>query len=101
MVTRRVAAKICGVSTTAALDAALAGGASHIGLVFFARSPRNVAPEHAAALVGRAASRAKIVGLFVDPDPAELAAGRERAPLDVLQLHGDEPPAALARMSGD
>ena len=34
--------KICGLKTEAALDAALAGGADYVGLVFFPPSPRNV-----------------------------------------------------------
>ena len=39
--------KICGLKTEAALDAALAGGADYVGLVFFPPSPRNVAPAAA------------------------------------------------------
>ena len=34
--------KICGLKTEAALEAALAGGADFVGLVFFPPSPRNV-----------------------------------------------------------
>lgn len=93
-----VAAKICGLSTPEALDAALKGGASHIGLVFFAKSPRNVAPDRAAALAARVGGRAKIVGLFVDPKPEFVDAVRAQVRLDALQLHGEERPAFTARM---
>ena len=73
-----VQAKICGISTPEALDAALAGGASHIGFVFFPKSPRNVTPDQAVALVERMAGRARSVALFVDPDPDFLAETMQR-----------------------
>jgi phosphoribosylanthranilate isomerase len=42
--------KICGVTTAAALDAAVSAGADAIGFVFHAESPRNMSPRRAAAL---------------------------------------------------
>ncbi|MGE0774461.1 MAG: phosphoribosylanthranilate isomerase [Sphingomonadaceae bacterium] len=98
-----VQAKICGISTPEALDAAVRGGASHIGFVFFPKSPRNVAPDAARALALRAPAHVGKVGLFVDPDPAFVAATLAVTPLDVLQLHGSESPvlaAALAAAHG-
>jgi phosphoribosylanthranilate isomerase len=94
-----VPAKICGLSTPETLDAAIKGGASHVGLVFFPKSPRNVILEKAAALSARAANRAQVVGLFVDPDPDFIDAVRQTVRLDVIQLHGDERPALAARIS--
>ncbi|MBM3492186.1 MAG: phosphoribosylanthranilate isomerase [Alphaproteobacteria bacterium] len=95
-----VIAKICGLADAAALDAALAHGARFVGFVFYPRSPRAVTPAQAAALAARAGRRAIRVGLFVDPDDAQLDATLAAVPLDLLQLHGVEPPdrvAALAR----
>ena len=43
-------AKICGLSTPATLDAAIRHGASHVGFVFFAPSPRNLSFDAAAGL---------------------------------------------------
>jgi phosphoribosylanthranilate isomerase len=91
--------KICGLSTPETLDAALKGGASHVGFVFFAKSPRNLTPEAAGALAARVEGRAKIVGLFVNPDPADVDRVRAHARLDILQLHGDEHPALVARLA--
>lgn len=92
----RVQAKICGLSTPDALDAAIAGGASHVGLVFFPTSPRNLAPEQAAALAARTPPRVGRIGVFVDPDDmlldSAIAAGR----LDALQLHKTDPRRAAA-----
>jgi len=88
--------KLCGLSTPAALDAAIAASADFIGMVFFAKSPRHVEPAAAAALVAHAAGRVKTVGLFVDPTPDYLAEVLARVPLDHIQLHGRESPAQVA-----
>jgi phosphoribosylanthranilate isomerase len=37
-----------------------------------------------------------VVGVFVDPDPAHLAAVLTRVPVDMLQFHGEEEPAFCA-----
>lgn len=92
------AIKICGINTPHALDAAIAARADYIGLVFFAKSPRNVTLTQAAALAERAAGRSKIVGLFVDANPGLIAESATAARLDVVQLHGSETPDALGRM---
>lgn len=94
-----VQVKICGLSTPETLDAALAGGASHVGFVFFPKSPRNVTPDKAAALATRVQGKAKIVGLFVDPTPEDIDRVRAQVRLDVLQLHGDEHPALVSRLA--
>lgn len=81
------AVKICGITTPETLDAAIGGGASHIGFNFFAPSPRHVDPERVAALTMRMPTQVRRVGVFVDPDDAlvemAVAAGR----LEALQLH--------------
>ena len=89
-------AKICGLSTPEAVRAAMDGGASHIGFVFFEKSPRNITPQAARTLAEPARARGiKIVAVTVDPDNLlvdELAA--VLCP-DFIQLHGDEPPARV------
>jgi len=91
-----VEVKICGFKTAAALEAALAGGADYVGLVFCAASPRNVDLGTARALAGRARGRAKIVALLVDPDDALLTAVVAAVAPDILQLHGSETPQRVA-----
>lgn len=95
-------AKICGITTASAIDAAVAGNASHIGFVFFPASPRNIAPDEAAALGERTSSRARTVGVFVDPDDASLVHAVRTARLDAIQLHQTTPDrvAHLRRLSG-
>jgi phosphoribosylanthranilate isomerase len=93
-----VLTKICGLSTPETLDAALKGGASHVGFVFFAKSPRNLLPDQAAALAARVQGKAKIVGLFVDPTADDIDRVRATVRLDVIQLHGDERPALVSQL---
>lgn len=88
--------KICGLTTPAAVDAAIAARADYIGLVSFPRSPRHISPAVAAALSARAAGRAQVVGLFVDPADSLIAELVAAASLDVIQLHGEEDPARVA-----
>ncbi|API60812.1 N-(5'-phosphoribosyl)anthranilate isomerase [Tardibacter chloracetimidivorans] len=89
-------AKICGLSEPATLDAAVRGGASYVGFVFFSKSPRNVTGEQAAMLASRVADHVGRVGVFVDPDDAQVKETAAAARLTAIQLHGDESPARVA-----
>ncbi|PLK24289.1 phosphoribosylanthranilate isomerase [Novosphingobium sp. TH158] len=91
--------KICGITTAEALDASIAAGATHVGLVFFPKSPRNIEIGQAAALAARAGSRVQVVGLFVDPAPGQVEAALAQVPLDVIQLHGKEAPELCAQVA--
>lgn len=82
--------KICGLSTVADLDAAIAGSADYVGLVFFEPSPRNVALQQAQQLAEHARGRSKIVALTVNADDALLAEIANKIQPDVVQLHGSE-----------
>lgn len=90
--------KICGVKTDAALEAALAGGASHVGFIFFRKSPRWVEPGEAGRLRLRAAGKAKAVAVTVDADDEFLDAVVAAMSPDMLQLHGKETPARVAEL---
>jgi phosphoribosylanthranilate isomerase len=88
--------KICGLKTAEALTAAIEGGASHVGFIFFPKSPRNVTPAQAATLREQAHGRAKTVAVTVDADDAFLDAIVEAMRPDMLQLHGSETPGRVA-----
>jgi phosphoribosylanthranilate isomerase len=93
-------AKICGLTTPEAVRAALDGGAAYLGFVFFAGSPRNIAPEAAARLAPPARARGvKIVALAVDPSDAEVDAIVSGLSPDLLQLHGRETPARVREIA--
>jgi phosphoribosylanthranilate isomerase len=89
-----VTAKICGLSTAETLDAAIAGGASHVGFVFFPPSPRHVTFEQAGALAGRVPRQVGKVGVFVDPADALLDQAIRATRLDAIQLHRVTPERA-------
>jgi phosphoribosylanthranilate isomerase len=84
--------KICGLSTSDALDAALDAGADMVGFVFFAPSPRHIGLGVARDLGVRVAGRAKKVALTVDATDDEIARIVEALAPDLLQLHGRETP---------
>ena len=88
--------KICGLSTEDTLRAAIEAGAERVGFVFFARSPRHLSLDRAAALADVARGRATLVALTVDADDAALAAVAAALRPDMLQLHGRETPERVS-----
>lgn len=93
-------AKICGVSTPEAVRAAVDAGASHLGFMFFPKSPRNIAPEAAARLAPPARARGvKIVAVTVDPTDDQVDAIVAGLAPDLIQLHGKESPARVREIA--
>jgi phosphoribosylanthranilate isomerase len=88
--------KICGLKTEEAIKAALNGGASHIGFIFFPKSPRNIEPSDAGRLRQAASGRAKAVAVTVDATDEELDKIVAAVKPDMLQLHGTETPQRVA-----
>lgn len=86
-----VTAKICGLSTAATLDAALAGGASHVGFVVFPPSPRHLDFDRLAGLAARVPGHVRKVGVFVDPGDDLLLEAVAAGRLDAIQLHKTAP----------
>lgn len=84
--------KICGVKTSAAIDAAAEAGATHIGFMFFERSPRFVTADLARALADAAPPSLARVAVLVDADDAAIDAAIAASRPHALQLHGHEPP---------
>ncbi len=95
--------KICGLSTADTVEAAIAAGASYVGLVFYPRSPRNVSLECARMLADQARGRAKVVALIVDAADALIDDIAHHVEPDLFQAHGSESAErirAVARRSG-
>lgn len=90
--------KICGLKTDEAISAALDGGASHVGFIFFEKSPRHLSVELAAQLRQQARGRAQAVAVTVDADNAMLDAIVADVAPDMLQLHGSETPERVAEV---
>jgi len=82
--------KICGLKTEEAVDRAVALGATHIGFIFFSKSPRHIEPADAGRLADRIRGRAKIVSVSVDAGNDDLDEIVDLIRPDMLQLHGQE-----------
>ncbi|MDF2963457.1 MAG: N-(5-phosphoribosyl)anthranilate isomerase [Paenibacillus sp.] len=90
--------KICGLQHPETVKAILHLPIDHI-LFIFDKSKRQVTPQQAGAmlqvLIDRRQSGEQVpltVGVFVNPQLAELKAVMAEAQLDVIQLHGQESP---------
>lgn len=90
--------KICGLRTVADVKAVAVAGAAYMGLVFFAKSPRNLTLAQARELALAAPVGLAKVALVVNADDAGLDALTEALPLDMLQLHGNETPERVAEI---
>src|SRR3954463_11320419 len=89
-------AKICGLKTPDAVAAALAGGASYLGFMFFEKSPRNIDPPVAFDLARPArGTGTKIVAVTVDPTDAQIDRIVSALHPDLIQLHGAESPSRI------
>jgi len=93
-----VSVKICGLSTPETLDAAIAGGASHVGFMFYPPSPRAVSFDMVRGLAARVPAHVAKVGVFVDPDNALVDRAVDTGALDAIQLHNVSPERAAALM---
>ena len=87
---QRTRIKICGITREEDLRAAVASGADALGFVFYPKSPRYVTPEQAAALCKALPPFVSAVALFVNASLEQVRAVAERAPLALIQFHGDE-----------
>jgi phosphoribosylanthranilate isomerase len=87
--------KICGLKTAEAVDLAVEQGATHVGFIFFPKSPRNIEPLDAGSLADRIRGKAKVVAVTVNADRDTLDEIIELVRPDVLQFHGAESPEII------
>jgi phosphoribosylanthranilate isomerase len=92
-------AKICGLKTAEAVQAALDGKASHLGFMFFDNSPRNIEVRAAELLARPARWKADIVAVLVDPDDDTVDRIADTLKPHLFQLHGAETPARVAQIA--
>ncbi len=90
--------KICGLKTPEAVEQAVSRGATHIGFIFFPKSPRNIAPETAAELADRVRASVKVVAVTVDADDEELDDIVHLLKPDMIQMHGHETPERILQV---
>jgi phosphoribosylanthranilate isomerase len=86
----RTRVKICGITRVEDAISAVNAGADAIGLVFYAKSPRNVSVEQAQKIVAAIPPFVSTVGLFVNAKTSEIESVLSQVRLDIIQFHGDE-----------
>ena len=92
--------KICGVTTVDDALAVARSGADAVGLNFYPKSPRYLQTPEARQIVDALPAGIVKVGLFVNALAEEVCETFDRLGLDLIQLHGDEPPHFLAELGG-
>ena len=90
--------KICGLTESADVPAALLAGARYIGFVFFEKSPRNLSIEQAAFMATTVPEGICKVALTVNASDAFLDEMLAAVPIDMLQLHGAESPERVSEV---
>ena len=86
--------KICAITNLDDARASLDAGANALGFILPA-SPRQIAPETAAAIIKALPPAVEKIGVVVNESPDILAQLANDIGLTGLQLHGDEPPGQL------
>ena len=87
-----VRVKICGITSLEDALTAVEAGADALGFVFHDESPRHVTPDGAAGIIAALPPFIQTVGLFVNRPIEYVNETAARCRLDLVQLHGDEPP---------
>jgi phosphoribosylanthranilate isomerase len=90
--------KICGITRPEDARATVQAGADAIGLNFYANSPRAIDIVRARSIIAELPREVLRVGLFVNSPPDEISRTYDTLGLDLIQLHGDEPPELLAAL---
>jgi len=88
--------KICGITSAADAELAIAAGADAIGLNFVPSSKRYVEPPTARQIVEQVGARIECVGVIADLAFEQAEALRSAVGFQWLQLHGQEAPERVA-----
>jgi phosphoribosylanthranilate isomerase len=96
-----VVIKICGITSKRDARDAIAAGAQILGLNFYAASPRYISLETAQKIADAVGERALLAGVFVNATATEVRRIARAVPLNIVQLHGDEPPEMLHDIAGE
>jgi phosphoribosylanthranilate isomerase len=92
----RTRIKICGITRVEDAVAAVRLGVDALGFIFVKTSPRYITPIKAAEIIRKLPPFVSKVGVFVNEDRNLALDSSRTAGVDVVQLHGDEPPEYCA-----
>lgn len=82
--------KICGITRLVDALHAVQQGATALGFVFWAHSPRAIAPADAKDIIAALPPKVTSVGVFVNESPQTLREVLTLTGVKAVQLHGDE-----------
>lgn len=82
--------KVCGITRSEDALQAVEAGATALGFVFWARSPRFIEPHRATAIVAALPAGVTTVGVFVNESVQGVRRAIAEAGVGAVQLHGDE-----------
>ena len=88
---RKTRIKVCGIRTRGSVNA-VSDGVDYVGVNFWSKSRRFIAPSDAGRLAGGLPRHIRVVGLFVNPRRSEVDRVLDELAVDILQFHGDESP---------
>lgn len=86
----RTRIKFCGFTREQDISSAIEQGVDALGFVLYERSPRYVSPEHLTQLCAHIPAFINTVGLFVNASETSIRSVLAQAPIQSIQLHGDE-----------
>jgi phosphoribosylanthranilate isomerase len=92
--------KICGITNPQDALVVTRARADAIGLNFYPRSPRFISPDTARQIIAVLPTDIVKVGLFVNAPAADVCQTFDDLHLNLIQLHGDEPPKYLSQLGG-
>ena len=90
--------KLCGLTRPCDIEAVNALKPEYIGFVFAPGSKRYIDAKAAAGLKKMLHAEIQAVGVFVNDDPAHIAALADSGVIDLIQLHGGESAAYIERL---
>ncbi len=90
--------KVCGITKVEDARAVARAGADAVGLNFYPRSKRYITPADGQEIALALPPEVIKVGLFVNAEVDQVCEVYDRLSLDLIQLHGDEPPEYLKQL---
>jgi phosphoribosylanthranilate isomerase len=90
--------KICGITNVPDAQYVVQAGADAVGLNFYPASPRFVTDSAARQICDALSPQIVRVGVFVNTAAREICGTFEKLNLNLIQLHGDEPPDFIAKL---
>jgi phosphoribosylanthranilate isomerase len=87
-----ISTKICGITNLSDAQCAVRNGASAIGFIFYENSPRVISIKDAKSISKNIGNDISKIGVFVNHEKDFIDEAIRSVPLNMIQLHGDEPP---------